>query len=315
MNPGSWASCDCLTSGIDVPVDGCSGNPLRSPRHSEMTLRQLPTVIVPIYNAAEDLDRCLRALHRNSPALTEVLLLDDASDDPRIAPLLKQWTAGAGSRWKLAQNSVNVGFVGTVNRGMRMTPYDVVLLNSDTLVTPGWLEGLAHCLASDERIATATPWTNNGEIASLPRFCHPNAVPGELDEIGKVIGRAVRPLYPDLPTAVGFCMAISRSAIDELGIFDEKAFGLGYGEENDFSMRAQGAGWRNVLCDNVYVAHIGGRSFEPRGIRPDQEAMKRLLARHPGYLDLVSDFIAGDPLATRREDVMSALRGAGIELS
>ena len=280
-----------------------------------MISRPLPTVIVPIHNAIEDLDRCLEALRRNSHTLTHVLLLDDASDDPRIDPLLKRWILRMGPSWKLVQNKVNLGFVGTVNRGMSMTQHDVVLLNSDTLVTPGWLEGLAGCLASDERIATATPWTNNGEIASIPRFCNANSVPDQLEEIGEVFRSVVKPQYPELPTAVGFCMAISRSAINTLGTFDEKTFGLGYGEENDFSMRARNAGWRNVLCDNVYVAHVGGRSFEPRGIRPDDDAMRRLLACHPGYLDLVRRFIADDPLARHREGVVSALRRAGIELS
>ena len=279
-----------------------------------MISRPLPSVIVPIHNAIDDLERCLEALRRNSPPVTRVLLLDDASDDPRMGPLLKQWQLRMGPSWQHVQNTVNLGFVGTVNRGMSMTQQDVVLLNSDTLVTPGWLEGLAGCLASDVLIATATPWTNNGEIASIPKFCSANTVPDQLDRIGEVLRSTVRPRYPELPTAVGFCMAISRAAINTLGPFDEKTFGLGYGEENDFSMRARNAGWRNVLCDNVYVAHVGGRSFEPRGIRPDDEAMRRLLACHPGYLDLVRSFIADDPLARHREGVLSALRSAGIEL-
>ena len=110
-------------------------------------------------------------------------------------------------------------------------------------------------------------------------------------------------------------MAIPRSAISHLGQFDEEAFGLGYGEENDFSMRARAAGLRNVLCDDVYVAHVGGRSFAPRGIRPGGQAMKKLLERHPGYLELVQSFISADPLAKRRNELISALRSAGIELS
>ena len=44
-------------------------------------------------------------------------------------------------------------------------------------------------------------------------------------------------LFPDIPTAHGFCMYIKREAIDDLGLFDEETFGKGYGEENDFSYR------------------------------------------------------------------------------
>jgi GT2 family glycosyltransferase len=91
---------------------------------------------------------------------------------------------------------------------MEMTEGDVVLLNSDTLLTPGWLEGLQHCLASDTSIATATPWTNNGEIVSLPDFCRSNPLPANVDGVARVIAATGTPTYPEIPTAVGFCMAI-----------------------------------------------------------------------------------------------------------
>jgi len=197
---------------------------------------------------------------------------------------------------------------------MQLTSGNVVLLNSDTEVTPGWLEGLQRCLASDPSIATATPWTNNGEIASLPEFCQANPVPPDAAAAAGVIACAGAAIYPDLPTAVGFCVAVSRAAIDRLGLFDETLFGRGYGEENDFSMRAQQAGMRNVLCDDVYVVHLGGRSFGPAGLRPDESSMKRLLSRHPGYLGLVEEFIAGDPLAARRAEILRALERAGVPL-
>jgi hypothetical protein len=122
------------------------------------------------------------------------------------------------------------------------------------------------------------------------------------------------PLYPELPTAVGFCMAIARRAVDRVGLFDEARFGRGYGEENDFSLRARAAGLRNVLCDDVYVAHAGGRSFGPLGLRPDETSMQRLLDRHPGYLETVQAFIAEDPLAARRGTILDALERAGLRL-
>jgi GT2 family glycosyltransferase len=197
---------------------------------------------------------------------------------------------------------------------MREAKGHVVLLNSDTLVTPGWLSGLQSCLASDERIGTATPWTNNGEIASFPRFCQPNPIPGQLEALGRLVGNAIVPTYPEIPTAVGFCMAISRQAIDIIGYFDEQQFGRGYGEENDFSMRALNAGFRNVLCDAVYVAHHGGSSFGPIGLRPGEDSMARLLQKHPGYLQRVRDFIESDPLAVHRARLLEACAQAGISL-
>lgn len=274
----------------------------------------LPAVVIPVYNAAAEVDRCLHTVQATVPAGAEVLVLDDASPDPAVAAVLDRWRQCAGPGWRFLRNPQNLGFVGSANRGMCLCDGDVVLLNSDTEVTPGWLQGLGRCFASDPAIATATPWTNNGEIVSLPRFCVVNPPPDDPDAVAAAVAGAGHARYPDLPTAVGFCMAVTRRAIDRIGLFDEVRFGRGYGEENDFCMRARAAGMRNVLCDDVYVVHLGGRSFGPLGLRPGEDSMRRLLDLHPGYLALVQAFIAEDPLAPRRQAVLDALDRAGVSL-
>jgi len=274
----------------------------------------LPTVVIPAYNAAAELEACLRSVHATVPAGAAVLVIDDASPDPAVGRLLERWRQLGIPGWRLVSNPENCGFVATANRGMRESAGDIVLLNADTEVTAGWLEGLARCLASDRTIATATPWTNNGEIASLPIFCAVNPVPPDREAVAQAIAGAGAPLYPVLPTAVGFCMAIARRAIDRIGCFDEALFGRGYGEENDFSLRAEQGGMRNVLCDDVYVVHLGGRSFGPLGLKPDADSMQRLLSRHPDYLEKVQAFISSDPLAERRQAVLAALDRAGVSL-
>lgn len=263
------------------------------------------TVIIPVYNAVEALRGCLASIDRASPG-AEVLLVDDASTDPAIPGLLADWCSAQNSR-RVLRNPENRGFVAAVNRGMQACAGDVVLLNSDTLVTPGWLDALQRCLSSDPAIATATPWSNHGEIVSFPEFCVANPVPEDPVVIARAALASKAGDYPELPTAVGFCMAISRHALDRLGLFDEQTFGRGYGEENDFSLRAVAAGMRNVLCDDAYVVHVGGQSFGPLGIGPGGAAMQRLLGKHPGWLDQVSAWIEADPLARRRASLARTL--------
>jgi GT2 family glycosyltransferase len=272
-----------------------------------MTGDYLPSVIIPVHNAPEALDLCLASVEATVPAGTEVIVIDDASTDAGVTRVLRCWQKTIGPSWQFRTQQQNLGFVGTVNRGMEMTRRDVILLNSDTEVTVGWLQGLQRCLVSDPLIATATPWTNNGEITSIPRFCEVNSPPQNPEAVAKVIACTGTAQYPELPTAVGFCMAVTRHALGTLGLFDEETFGLGYGEENDFSMRAQQAGLRNVLCDDVYVVHLGGSSFLPLGLKPDESSMQRLLSRHPGYMQQVEQFISADPLALRREQLIRAL--------
>jgi GT2 family glycosyltransferase len=103
-----------------------------------------------------------------------LLLINDASPDVRIAPLLSQ-LALQHAHISVATNARNLGFIGTVNRGFSETAGDVVLLNSDAIVTRGWLAKMLVCAASDARIATITPFSNNAEICSYPQMCgnHP----------------------------------------------------------------------------------------------------------------------------------------------
>jgi GT2 family glycosyltransferase len=276
---------------------------------------RLPTVVIPVHNAPEELACCLRSVQSTVGDRAPVVVIDDASTDAAVERVLDRFRQATGPNWVFRSNRENLGFVATANLGMRMGDGHVVLLNSDTEVTPGWLDGLRRCLDSDPRIATATPWTNNGEIASLPDFCAPSPPPPDPARVAEVIAACNAPVYPELPTAVGFCMAISRAAIERIGLFDAEVFGRGYGEENDFSMRAVAAGMRNVLCDDVYVVHIGGRSFGPLGLRPGEESMQRLLTLHPQYLEQVQAFISSDPLAPRRLQLLEALARASVTLS
>jgi GT2 family glycosyltransferase len=264
-----------------------------------------PVVIVPVFNAFEQLEACLQSIENCSPELS-ILVIDDASTDVRVRGFLEGWQE-SGHQRSLLKNEQNRGFVYSVNRGIAQLSGDVILLNSDTVVTPGWADALSTCLASNSRIATATPWSNNGEIVSIPQLCVAAPVPQEPARIARAVARAGPPEYPELPTAVGFCMAISRLAIERIGVFDEKTFGLGYGEENDFCMRAKAEGMKNVLCDDAYVVHHGGSSFSPLGMKPDSESMQRLLNKHPHYGELIANFIRQDPLSERRKEVNSAI--------
>ena len=285
-------------------------------------------VIIPVFNAFEHVQACLESVAAACPGgnssaarcsdtnseLYEVLLIDDASTDERIRPLLERWVNEGPAR-SLLQNDRNRGFVFSINRGISQLAGDVVVLNSDTMVTPGWLQALANCLASDPGIATATPWSNNGEIVSFPHFCIAGPVPENPGELAAAIRSAGSPVYPELPTAVGFCMAISRRAIERIGLFDEQTFGRGYGEENDFSMRAIAQGMKNVLCDNAYVAHHGGGSFAPLGLQPDPDSMRRLLGKHPRYQKLIENFIREDPLQARRQTLIDSVQRWQADLS
>lgn len=273
-------------------------------------------VVVPIYNAPEDVRRCVASVLACTAGDFRLLLIDDASTDTAVRDVLREVERLGDRRIEMLRNERNLGFTGTANRGMRHSASDVVLLNSDTVVTRGWLEALTQCAASDPRIATVTPFSNNAEICSFPFFCEDNGWVLDDDPEAKrrALAAAAVPTYPDVPTGVGFCMFVRRAAIDELGTFD-LAFGAGYGEENDFCLRAAHAGWRNVLADDAFVVHVGARSFEGRKLELGRRNLERLLERHPHYAEMVQRYIAADPLRAIRQaaevrlDFESGIRG------
>jgi GT2 family glycosyltransferase len=268
-----------------------------------MSVQQQPVdVVVPVYNAPDDVRRCIEAVLRHTRDGYRLVVIDDASPDPRV----REYLAGLEQR-ELPQvvvlrNERNLGFTGTANRAFGLSRADVVLLNSDAIVGPHWLERLARCAASDPAVGTITPFSNNAEIASFPRFCEDNPAPDDAAAaaIGETLAASAVPTWPDIPTGVGFCLYVRRVLLDAIGTFDP-AFGAGYGEENDFCLRAVGAGYRNVLADDVYVRHAGGRSFEGRKGDLGVRNMQLLLERHPDYLEMVQRYIAADPLRPLRE--------------
>lgn len=257
---------------------------------------------MPIYNAFEVSSEAIQALILNNQN-DDVLLIDDASTDSRVESLFKDLP----TTWNVLHNEQNLGFVKTANRGLKQHSGHTVLLNSDTVVTPNWLNHFEQAAKAVDNLGTATPWSNNAEICSLPVTLSANPIPADLHHMASELARNHKPIYPELPTAVGFCMLITEQAKSQVGYFDEATFGLGYGEENDYSLRTSAAGLCNVLVDNCYVAHVGNQSFKARSLQPDQHTMDRLLAKHPKYLELIQKFIENDPLAELRQSIIAKI--------
>lgn len=262
-------------------------------------------IIVPVYRALPALQRLVESLRRTLAPDERVLFCDDASPEPQVAEYLASLPATVAFEATVVRRERNLGFVGNVNAAFaEVSEDDVVLLNSDALPGCGWLQRLRACFAADARIATATPWSNNAEICSLPDLCRPGPLPDDPDRWARACAEACAGEYPVLPTGVGFCMAIRRACLDRIGVFDAETFGRGYGEENDFCLRAEGHGWRNVLCADAYVGHEGGASFGLEGMAPGGGNLTRLLNRYPDYNRRVAEFIMADPIKPLRQRVV-----------
>ena len=270
-------------------------------------------VIVPVYRGLDHTRDCIESVLGGMPdARRHLVVIDDASPEPAVAAYVAALADRTGVT--VLRNADNRGFVATVNRGMALHPErDVVLLNSDARVAGDWLARLARCAYSRPRTATVTPFSNSATVCSYPFDGWRGGVPGTLglETLDALFARELSGESRELPTAVGFCMYIRRDALAATGPFDEERFGRGYGEENDFCLRASELGWQHLLAADVFVFHEGGVSFGEERARLQHDAHQRLLERHPDYLERVADFVARDPLASFRERIDRARSALG----
>ena len=259
-------------------------------------------VIVPVYKHRESVLRCLyRLLTAVNETGFEIVVINDQSPDAQLVEDLERFAERG--LFSLLHNDQNRGFVHTVNRGMALHPdRDVVLLNSDTEVYSDWLDRLRSAAYREENRGTVTPLSNNATICSYPRFLHDNPYPLEIgyEALDALAARCNSGMDAEAPTGVGFCMYMRRDCLDEIGAFDEDAFGRGYGEENDYCQRAIRRGWKNIIAGDVFVRHIGGASFQGETSKRVRRALKVLAKRFPAYHHDVQLFIKQDPLAEAR---------------
>jgi GT2 family glycosyltransferase len=273
------------------------------PRMSGRVSRRRPPadVVVPVYGGAGHTLACLASVLAALPRASRLIVIDDASPDRQLAAALNQ--LARRPRVVLLRHRRNRGFTASANAGIRAAAgRDIVLLNSDTLVAPGWLEELRTVAHGAADIGTVTPLSNDATLLSYPDPTGGNDPP-DLAETGRIDALARRVNGGDaidIPVGVGFCLYVRRACLDAAGPLRADLFAQGYGEENDFCLRARHLGWRHVAAPGAFVAHVGGQSFgaAARHLRLRNEALLERL--HPGYAGLIQAHAQADPLAEAR---------------
>jgi GT2 family glycosyltransferase len=258
-------------------------------------------IVVPVHGGTAHVRACLDSVLATLKRPARLIVIDDASRDPDLVRMLDRMAAR--KQVTLVRNARNLGFAASANIGMRASNgNDVVLLNSDTLVPPGWLEDLRDIAYSASDIGTVTPLSNDASILSYPNLAGGNIPPdfAETRRIATLARRVNCGSAIDIPVAIGFCMYIRRACLDDVGLLRADVFAQGYGEENDFCLRARHLGWRHVAASGVFVAHVGGQSFGAAGRHLRARNSELLERLHPGYARLIETHVRADPLAEAR---------------
>ncbi|HEY3782693.1 MAG TPA: glycosyltransferase [Fimbriimonadaceae bacterium] len=215
------------------------------------------SVVIPLYGGEDDINRCLCSLESCNDLILETIVVDNGSPD-NAADVAESFTGA-----KVIRLGENKGFAAACNRGIAESKGEVVLLlNSDTSVPRAGLIELLRSLNSSGSVAAAGPFTNEAghgqqtsvtytSLATMDLFAEDFAATDAEDR--------------DVDMLVGFCLAIRRKVLDEIGPLDEE-FGFGTFEDNDISYRMRRAGYRLVLSGKAFVHHEGSKTLRRMGI-------------------------------------------------
>ncbi len=258
-------------------------------------------IIIPIYNAADDVEACLDSLVRHTTEHARAIIIDDKSSDERIQQIFDLYRGFQGLDFYT--NEQNLGFTRTVNKGIAHAGRDdVVFLNSDTIVTPRWLEGLRTAAYSARDVGTVTATSDNAGAFSIPEIGLFNPRPTWMsrEEYARALRQAMPSLLPRVPTGNGFCLYVRRDCLDDIGLLDEAAFPRGYGEENDFCMRASRKGWAHVIDDKTLIYHRRSASFGEEKTELYRHGRAIIDDRYPEYQKAIATFRISPELRAMR---------------
>lgn len=216
------------------------------------------SIIIPAYNQLEYCRQCVASIQANTRPPYRLILVDNASTDG-VGAFFDE-VAGA----EAVHAPENLGFAGGVNLGLARAEGHAVILNSDTIVPPGWLERLSAALLHEADVGLAGPRSNcvsgSQEIPGLALESY-----GAIMDYAAERARTHAGQRRDVARLVGFCMMIRDAVLAELGGFDE-AYGIGNFEDDDYCLRALRAGWRLCVAEDCFVFHYGSRTFLGMGI-------------------------------------------------
>ncbi|MCX7856654.1 MAG: glycosyltransferase [Deltaproteobacteria bacterium] len=210
---------------------------------------------------------CIESLTRYTDVPYEIVLVDNGSIRSFLNDVVGWKDKGKIVDIKYLRSLDNLGFAGGFNRGIEVSKGEyIVILNNDTIVTPGWLRSLLKPLVGKKEIGITGPMSNYVYGAQMIQNCPlkfeaPHKVDfGILAAYATKIREENKNKYIRQNYVIGLCMAIKREVIEKIGGFDER-FYPGNFEDDDFCIRVQRVGYETLICCESFVYHFGNRTF------------------------------------------------------
>jgi GT2 family glycosyltransferase len=254
------------------------------------------SIVIVSFNAREDLERCLAALHNAPPAASwEIVVVDNGSHDGSQA---------AARRWPITviEAGANLGFAAATNLGIRASEGQaLLLLNSDAIVPPGAVDRLLDELDRHPDVAVVGPRLVDGEgraelsfgrmITPLNELRQKRLVEGHARR-NRSISRKVEAMtrsrrFPDWVS--GACLLVRRADAEAVGLLDERYFL--YTEDVDFCAAIRARGRRVLFTPEVEVVHLRGRSVASNPAATSRAYRRSRLAFYRKHYPIVAPLL------------------------
>ncbi len=226
----------------------------------------LTSIIIPTYQEKEMLVSCIDFIRRYTPEPHEIIVIDNGSTDGTA-----EYCHAQG--FTFVSFPVNQGFPIACNIGLKIARGDqLLLLNNDVIVSPGWLTNMLSCLNSHEDIGMVGPTTNY--VFGMQKVDLPPYDLNQYLSIAKERNQPNQTIWKKVNRLVGFCLLFKRALLEAIGYLDEQ-FSPGHFEDDDYCYRAKLAGFQLMMAGDVYVHHYGSISF-----KKDPQAQALLVERN-----------------------------------
>ncbi|MDA8219785.1 MAG: glycosyltransferase [Dehalococcoidales bacterium] len=219
----------------------------------------LVSIVILTHNELSATQQCLASVEAHTPEPHELIVVDNASTD-RTVDYLRAYAA-TREHVRVIANSANRGFAAGNNQALSIARGDyVLLLNNDTIVTPGWLSRMLAAFQTHPQTGVVGPmahYVSGPQLVPDPGYhsieeLEAFASKWSIDHDGEST-RVMR--------LVGFCLLARRAVVDRIGGLDER-YGSGNFEDDDFCVRAAFAGYEARIAQDVFIHHSGGQTFK-----------------------------------------------------
>jgi len=216
------------------------------------------SVIIPNLNGASHLVNCLESLRTHTTVPVELIVVDNGSTDGSLEWLKQQPDV------RLLEMGENVGAPAARNRGLAVASGERVLFcDNDVVFTPRWHEILVGHLEAWPDIGMVGPVSDY--VVDAQKSVQQPVIGGDLDLFATELHEQERGMHAYAPQLILFFILARRELIEQIGGIDERYGRWGW-EDNDWSLRAQLAGWKLRIARDCFIRHLGSQTSKSANI-------------------------------------------------